>query len=485
MDIFGNIIGAINSFIWGDLLVYLLILAGVWFTFRLRAIQFRHFSEVFRTLIRPRQDDPGGISPFQAFCASLAARIGTGNVAGVAVAIYLGGPGAVFWMWLVAALGMATAFAESTLAQAYKVRDSRGRYRGGPAFYIARGLKAPWAAVAFSFFLILAFGLVFNAVQANSIADAMNAAFAIPHLWTAIAVTVCSALVIIGGIRGVARFSEVVVPVMAGAYLLAAIAAIAMNISAVPGVLRLIVTSAFGFGPAAGGVAGGLMAAMMNGVKRGLFSNEAGMGSAPNIAATATPNPHHPCAQGFVQAFGVFVDTILVCTATAMLILLSGVLQPGSGVTGINLTQQAMTVHFGAWGSPFVAIAILFFAFTSIAGNYAYAEEAMAYLRLDDGVSLATLRLLLLAVVLWGGMSPVTTVFEVADLAMGLMSTINIVSIMLLSGVTARLARDYIAQRRAGLEPRFDPAAHPELEGRVDLTVWAPEATPEPAARTA
>ena len=464
-------IGFIDDVIWNDVLTYVLLGAGIFFTFRLRLLQIRRFPEMLRTLARPAVNDPAGISPFQALCASLAARIGTGNVVGVAVALYLGGPGAAFWMWLVAALGMATAFAEVSLAQLFKVRAGDA-YRGGPAFYIARGLQAPRAAMVFSICLIIVFGLAFNAVQANSIAGAAQEAFGVAPLWTGVAVTIAAALVISGGVTGVARFSAVVVPVMAVAYIAVALAVLAINIDQTPALLKLIVSSAFGFGPAAGGVAGGMTAAMMNGVRRGLFSNEAGMGSAPNIAAVATPSPHHPCSQGFVQALGVFIDTLVVCTATALLILLSGKLQPGSGVTGVQLTQQAMNVHLGHWGAPFVSIAITCFAFTSIAGNYAYAEGALAYLRFDGRAGLLLLRLGLLAMTLWGAMAQVSTVFGLADITMGVMAAINIASIVLLSGLVVRLARDYLAQRDAGREPEFDPALLPELAGVIEPGVW-------------
>lgn len=472
MDHLAVLVAELNGLLWGYVLVFVLLAAGVIFAVRLGGLQFVRIGEILRTVAQPAQADAAGISPFQALCTSLAARIGTGNVAGVAVAIYLGGPGSVFWMWLVALLGMATAFAESSLAQAYKVRDATGRYRGGPAFYIANGLGSGAAAVAFSICLIIAFGLVFNAVQANSIAEAMVGAFGAPPLWTGLVITVCAGLVVSGGVKGIARFAELVVPVMACAYLLLALVAVVMNASAVPAMLRLIVSSAFGLDQAAGGMVGGVMAALLNGVKRGLFSNEAGMGSAPNIAATAAPNPHHPCSQGFVQAFGVFVDTLLVCTATALLILLSGKAAPGSGLTGIQLTQQAMSVHFGAWGPGFVALAILFFAFTSIAGNYAYAEGALVYLGLDRPLGLWSLRLLLLAIVLWGAVSPVMTVFDLADLAMGVMTLINVAAILLLSGLVVRLTRDYLGQRDAGRDPEFDPAAFPELVGRIDMDIW-------------
>ncbi len=468
-----TIIDFLNTVFWGYILIYGLLAVGVYFTIRLKLVQIFHFPEMIRAVRGSGEADKGGITPFQALCTSLASRVGTGNIAGVAVALYLGGPGAIFWMWVVASLGMATAYAESTLAQLYKVRDANGNFRGGPAFYIARGLGAPWAAVAFSVCLILSFGLVFNAVQANSIADAMSGAFGIDKLVTGLALAALTGVIIFGGISTIAKVAELVVPFMAIGYLAVAIFALVVNITEVPGVIALIVGNAFGFEEAAGGVTGGVMAAMMNGVKRGLFSNEAGMGSAPNIAAVAVPDPHHPSSQGFVQALGVFIDTLLICTATAVLILLSDKLVPGSGLTGTQLTQAAMEVHIGPAGKYFIAIAIFFFAFTSVIGNYSYAENALVYLGIDSGTGKTILRLAVLCMVIWGAWESVATVFNAADASMGLMATINLVAIVLLSGLVVRLTRDYLAKRKAGLLPRFVASDMPELKGEIDPEIWS------------
>ncbi len=465
------IIDFLNEIFWGYVLIYGLIGVGVYFTIRLRFLQFRHFGEFVRSVLRAPEKDVRGITPFQALCTSLASRVGTGNLAGVAVALYLGGPGALFWMWVVALVGMATAYAESSLAQVFKIRDENGQFRGGPAFYMAKGLRAPWAGTLFSVCLLVVFGLVFNAVQANSIAEAMEGAFGFPKLAVGIAVALVTAIVIFGGIRKIAQVAEYVVPFMAFAYLLVALYVLVVNIAEVPAMLVLIVESAFGFGAAGGGVAGGMAAAMLNGVKRGLFSNEAGMGSAPNIAAVAVPMPHHPSSQGFVQALGVFIDTILICSATGIMILLSGVLEPGSGNTGTVLTQQALTVHIGAAGNGFIAIAILFFAFTSIIGNYAYAESAMTFLKLGSKTGMSVLRVAVLAMVVWGAYESVTTVFNAADATMGLMASVNLVAIVALSGLVVKLTRDYLDQQRKG-QARFDPAQYPELAGKIDREIW-------------
>lgn len=469
------IIDFLNSILWGYVLIYGLLAVGVLFTLRLGFLQFRHFGEMFRVIKAAPEEDKSGITPFQALTISLASRVGTGNLAGVAVALYLGGAGAIFWMWMVALVGMATAYAESTLAQLYKIRGPGGMYRGGPAFYMAKGLGVPWLGGVFSVCLILSFGLVFNAVQANSIADAMEQAFGVPKITVGIVIAIFAGIVIFGGVRSIARVAEKIVPFMAGAYLLVALYVIIVNAAEVPGVLATIVRSAFGLEEAVGGVAGSVTAAMLNGIKRGLFSNEAGMGSAPNIAAVAIPQPHHPSSQGLVQSLGVFIDTLLICTATALMILLSGVLEPGSGLTGTQLTQEALSVHIGETGTYFVAIAILFFAFTSIIGNYSYAENAMVFLGLGNTAGLTTLRLLALAMVVWGAYESVATVFNAADASMGLMATFNLIAIVLLSGTVVKLTRDYFDQRAAGKVPMFDAQDYPELAGKIDATIWRKE----------
>lgn len=468
-----SVINVLNDIFWGYLLIYGLLAVGIFFTVRLGFPQLRHPGEFFGSILTAGEKDSAGITPFQALCTTLASRVGTGNIAGVAVALYLGGAGAIFWMWVVAALGMATAFAESTLAQLYKVRDASGTYRGGPAFYMSAALNARWAGKIFSIALILSFGLVFNAVQANSIADAMQGAFGLDKLATGLVLAVLTGVIIFGGVRRVARVAGLVVPFMAISYVLVALYVILTHLGHVPDVLWMIVKSAFGLQEAAGGAAGSLAAAMLNGTKRGLFSNEAGMGSAPNGAAIATPAPHHPCSQGFVQALGVFIDTLVICTCTALMILLSDLLTPGSGLTGVQLTQAAVEAHVGGWGKSFVAIAIFFFAFTSIIGNYVYAENSMIFLGLGKRAGIATLRLAGLAMVVWGACESVGTVFDAADASMGLMATINLIAIVLLSGTVVKLSRDYFGQKQAHGKPVFHAADYPELSGRIDTSIWS------------
>ena len=469
---FVSIVDFLNNVLWGYVLVYGLLAVGVYFTLRLTFIQFKHFPEFFRVIKGSRSGDKSGISPLQALTVSLASRVGTGNLAGVAVALTLGGPGAIFWMWMVALVGMATAYAESTLAQLYKIRNADGQYRGGPAFYMARGLGLPWMGALFSVALILSFGLIFNAVQANSIAGATEEVFGFGRLWVGIGLAVLAGIVVFGGIRSIARVAEVVVPFMAIAYLLVALYVCIVHYAEVPGALWSIVASAFGLEEAAGGVTGGVMAALLNGVKRGLFSNEAGMGSAPNIAAVATPQPHHPASQGLVQGLGVFIDTLMICTATALMIILSGVYTPGQDVDGITLTQNALAAHLGDWGATFIAIAIFFFAFTSIIGNMSYAENAMTFLGAGGKTGMSFVRLGALAMVVWGSIESVGTVFNAADASMGLMATLNLIAILLLSGTVVKLTKDYFAQKKTGLEPTFDNDMYPELRGKVDATIW-------------
>ncbi len=466
-----SLINGLNGILWNYILIYGLLGAGIFFTVRLGAPQFLHFGEMLRVVRSAPDTDKRGITPFQALTVSLASRVGTGNLAGVAVALTLGGPGAIFWMWIVALVGMATAYSESTLAQLYKVETKTGEFRGGPAFYISKGLNAPWAGALFSACLILSFGLIFVAVQSNSIAEALTGAFGVEKLWVGIAIAVVAAIVIFGGIKAIAKVAEILVPFMAGAYLLITVLVMVLNITEVPSMLWLIISSALGLQEAAGGVAGGVMAAMLNGIKRGLFSNEAGMGSAPNIAAIATPSPHHPASQGLVQAFGCFIDTILVCTATALMILLSGALGTDEA-TGMQLTQNALEGHLGVFGSYFVAVAIIFFGFTSILGNYSYSENAMAFLGLEGKLPMTILRAACLGMVIWGAGQTVTTVFNFADAAMGLMAVINLIAILLLSGTVYRLTKDYFGQRNAGIEPAFELDSFEGSKKGISSEIW-------------
>ena len=480
MEAFANqVVDSLNGLLWGKILIWLLVGCGIWFTLRLGFIQVRHLGHTFTVLRGSRQSDASGISSFQALCTSLAARVGTGNIAGVAVAITLGGPGAIFWMWVIALVGMATGFVEATLAQLFKQRDDKGQFRGGPAYYMERGLGQRWAGTMFSIFLIIAFGFAFNSVQSNTIASAMVGAFeldmgtmnlagnevGVAALVIGVVVTILTAVIIFGGLRSIARFSELAVPFMAVGYLVVAVGIIISNIGEVPAVLVVIFKSAFGLHEAA---AGGIGAAILNGFKRGLFSNEAGMGSAPNAAAAATPYPPHPASQGYVQMAGVFIDTILICTASAAIILLAG---PVEG-TGVTLVQNALTSEVGGWGKYFLAIVVLFFAFTSIVANYFYAENCLVFIEHNHPAGLLIFRLIVLAMVMFGAVGSLPFVWNFADVAMGLMAITNLIAILLLSGLAVKLARDYDAQRAAGKLPKFDASQYPEIRSKLEPGIW-------------
>ncbi|MGQ5831052.1 alanine/glycine:cation symporter family protein [Serratia sp. IR-2025] len=475
-----DLMNFINNILWGSVLIYLLLGTGIYFTLRTRFIQLRHFSHMFSVLKNSNKSDSAGISYFQALCTTLAARVGTGNLTGVAIALTAGGPGAIFWMWVVAFIGMATSFVESSLAQLYKTKDDNGNYRGGPAYYMEKGLGMRWMGVLFSIFLIIAFGLVFNAVQANSIAQASAVAFHLQPLHVGIGLVLLSGVVIFGGIRSIAKVAELVVPLMAGAYLLLALWVIGHNIEHMPAILTLIFKSAFGLQEAAAGAVGyGISQAMTQGVQRGLFSNEAGMGSAPNAAASASPYPPHPASQGYVQMLGVFIDTIVICSATAAIILSSGILdQPTDSISGIDLTQRALSTAVGSWGAPFVAIAIFFFAFTSIIANYAYAESNLVFLEHNHPGGLLIFRCVALGMVMFGALAELPLVWKMADTSMALMAITNLTAILLLSRVALKLADDYHRQRRLGKLPTFDANRYPELKSQLEPGVWDDQKPP-------
>ncbi|TKB48801.1 alanine:cation symporter family protein [Ferrimonas sediminicola] len=466
-DVLASATGTVNGLLWNHILIYLLVLAGFLFTVRLGFIQFRRLGHGFRSVMHGRETEHG-ISSFQVFCTSMAARVGTGNMAGIAVAIVGGGPGAIFWMWVIALLGMSTAFVEATLAQLFKVEDDEGFYRGGPAYYMEKGLGQRWMGILFSIFLIISFGFVFNAVQANTIAGAIGDAFGIDKLMLGLIMVAATAFIIVGGMKKVAHASEVIVPIMAVVYLAVALVVVVLNLGKVPEALALIIESAFGLEQFAGGALG----ALIIGAKRGLFSNEAGMGSAASVAASANPNPKHPASQGFIQMTGVFVDTLVICTASAAIILLSGVLDNPGDAQGIGLLQLALTNELGGWASYFVAFAIILFSFSSIIANYSYAENNIMFLNGNTHKGLMLFRVAVLGMVLFGSMAKVAVVWDLADASMGLMALVNIVAILGLSGLAVKLAKDYVQQLDAGRTPSFDPARFPELKGKLAPGVW-------------
>ncbi|WP_068546934.1 alanine/glycine:cation symporter family protein [Thalassotalea crassostreae] len=468
-----DFVNAANGLLWGQILVPLLLIAGVWFTVRLRAIQFRHFGHMFSVMKNSRKSDGHGISSFQALCTSLAARVGTGNLMGVAVAISIGGPGAIFWMWVIALIGMATAFAESTLGQLYKETNRNGDYRGGPAYYMLKGLKSPALALLFSICLFIGYGMIFSAPQANSIAEAFNYSYGVDTMITGVVLTIFAAIIVLGGMKKIARFSEMVVPFMGVAYLLVATFVILMNIGEIPSILLNIFESAFGLREAGGGMIG---IAMMQGIKRGLYSNEAGMGSVPHAAAAATPYPPHPASQGYVQMLGVFFDTIVLCTCTAMIILLSGI-ELGQENFGIALTQQALENQVGSWGRDFIAVAIFFFGFTSMVANYAYAENALPFIKMNNKIGRLVFLAVFLGMIFYGSIATLGEVINLADLAMALMTIVNVVAIGLLTKQLVILAKDYNSHIDKGDVPRFIASKEQEQEMNLTPNIWSKENT--------
>ena len=460
MEILNNLVVSFNDFLWGYILIILLIGAGLLFSFKTKFVQFRYIKEMFRLLgdgIGKSNKEKGGVSSFQAFCISTASRVGTGNIAGVAIAVAVGGPGAVFWMWLIALIGSASSFVESTLAQIYKTKD-KDSFRGGPAYYMEKGLGKRWLGIIFSILITIRFGFVFNAVQANTVSVAFNSAFGLSRGAIGIILAIVTALVIFGGIHRVAKVSEIIVPILAVLYILIAIIVLILNITEIPSVFKLIFESAFGIKQL---TAGGLGAAVMQGIKRGLFSNEAGMGSAPNAAATADVT--HPVKQGLIQTLGVFTDTLLICSCTAFIILLSGQ-YADSSLTGIELTQKALVSQIGPFGAYFIAICILLFAFSSIVGNFYYGQTNIEFIHTNK-VLLNIYRILVIGMVLFGSIAKVDLVWNLADLFMGLMAILNIITILFLGKYSFLALKDYTAQKKAGIkEPVFKASSIPGLE---------------------
>ncbi|PIC57670.1 sodium:alanine symporter family protein [Sporosarcina sp. P12(2017)] len=450
------LVGPANNFIWTYVLIGLLLATGLYFTVRTKFVQVRLFREMFRLIVE-KKDSNDGVSPFQAFTISAASRVGTGNVAGVALAIGIGGPGAVFWMWVIAVIGMATAFIESTLAQVYKVKDG-DTFRGGPAYYMQKALGWRKLGVVFAVLLTMSFGFIFNAVQSNTISQSFTDVFGIPTWGVGVGLILVTGIIVFGGVKRIVKVTQTIVPVMATFYILVALYIVIINIAEVPGLIVLIFEHAFGIKEVMGG---GIGMAMMQGVRRGLFSNEAGMGSVPNAAATA--NVSHPAKQGLVQSLGVFFDTIIICSATAFIILLGGLYQSGE-TNGIILTQNSMAVQVGAWAPYFIAVAIMFFAFSSIIGNYYYGETNIEFINANV-VWKRIYQVLVLAMVYFGAIAKVQVVWDMADLFMGLMAIINLIVILLLGKIAFKVLDDFTKQRRAGRNPVFKSASIPDLKG--------------------
>ena len=463
MEFLNKLILLVNDFIWTYVLIAMLIVIGLYFTFKTKFVQFSNIKEMFKLLgegTSSKDKSKGQVSSFQAFCIGTASRVGTGNLAGVASAIAIGGPGAVFWMWLIALIGSASAFIESTLAQIYKVKEGDS-FRGGPAYYMEKGLKKKWMGIAFSILIIICFGFAFNSVQSNTITAAFYSTFNTNKLIVGIILTVLTLIIIFGGVNRIAKISSILVPIMAVAYIVIALFIIIMNFNQIPSLFKTIFENAFGIKQVVGG---GIGAALLQGIKRGLFSNEAGMGSAPNAAATATVS--HPAKQGLIQTLGVFTDTLIICTSTAFIILLSGVPLDGS-VKGIELTQMALVSQVGSWGGTFISICILLFAFSSIIGNYYYGETNIQFIT-ENKVVLYVYRILVAAMVLFGSIASMDLVWNIADVFMGLMAILNLIAIVLLSKIAIKALQDYTAQKKAGKDPVFYASSIPELGDEIE-----------------
>lgn len=456
-----------TDLLWSYVLVSVLVAIGLGFTIGSRFVQFRYFIGMFGVLGQAFKHHKGHVSSFQALTLSVAGRVGAGNIAGVAVAITLGGPGAVFWMWMVGLIGMATSFFECTLAQAYKTRDHRtGTFRGGPMYYMQKGLGSRKLGMVFTLLLLFTFGLAFVALQSFTASSSLEEAFGIPVHITGIVLTICIGITIFGGVQRISRVSEIIVPLMAIAYMLVAAGVALFNLDAIPTTLGIIIQSAFGMDQAVGGGIGGAIAM---GVRRGLFSNEAGLGSAPNVAAVAwVPHPVH---QGIVQSFSVFIDTLIICTATAFIIILAGMHEVGSIDNGVVLTQLAMKEHVGLWGETFVSFSLLLFVFSSILYNFYLGENASYWINPDNPWFFIIFRVLMLALIMWGSMQDLTTIFSFADLTMALLAIFNLAALVCLAKVGIRLMRDYDDQSKAGKIPVFDPARFDDLD--LDHDAWS------------
>ena len=458
----------LNNLIWGNILIYLLPALGIFFTISSRFVQFRYFFKMFNILRHTEHDKEGHISSFQALMLSVAGRVGGGNIAGVAVAITLGGPGAVFWMWMIGLIGMSTSFFECSLAQLYKEKDAEDSciYRGGPAYYVTKALGQRWVGIIISILIMITFGFAFNATQSFIITTSFESSFSIPTWMTGSALTVLFALAIFGGIKRITKFSEVIVPVMAVGYLLIAIVVIALNLSEIPSLISMIVSEAFNPSSAIGG---GIGAVILQGAKRGMFSNEAGLGSAPNVAAVAFVA--HPVQQGIVQSFSVFIDTIILCSCTAFIILLSGVYQPGiEGVQGVLLTQNALIEHVGPFGGYFVTVALLLFGFSSMLYNYYLAENSLNFFIKGNKTAFNIFRLIVVALIIWGSFQDLASVFSFADLSMGLLAVINLIVIALLYKPVLQLIKGYDRQLKEGKKPVLRYKDYAEF--KIDKEIW-------------
>lgn len=452
---FNNLLASLNDFLYSYILIFLLVAAGIYFTIRTKFVQFRLIGDAIKALKEKAEKNDNGksVSSFQALMISTASRVGTGNIAGIATAIVAGGAGAVFWMWVMAIVGGASAFVESTLAQVYKVKDGK-EFRGGPSYYIERALGKRWLGVLFSILLIACFAYGFNGLQTYNMSSALE--YYIPNYSDTILpavvgllIAAATAFVIFGGVHRIGFISSVIVPIMAGIYILMGIFITLTNLNHVPEMFSLIFDGAFDFRAIFGGFAG---STVLIGIKRGLFSNEAGMGSAPNASATATVS--HPVKQGMVQVLSVFIDTLMICTTTAFILLLSGVTGVPEKLDGIPYVQAAISANVGSLGIHFITFSIFAFAFTSLIGNYYYAESNILFIK-NNRVLLNGFRITCLIAIFLGAQADFSTVWNLADVLMGFMAIENILVIFLLGGIAFKVLDDYTKQKKQGLDPVF------------------------------
>ena len=452
---FNNLLASLNDFLYSYILIFLLVAAGIYFTIRTKFVQFRLIGDAIKALKEKAEKNDNGksVSSFQALMISTASRVGTGNIAGIATAIVAGGPGAVFWMWVMAIVGGASAFIESTLAQVYKVKDGK-EFRGGPSYYIERALGKRWLGVLFSILLIACFAYGFNGLQTYNMSSALeyyiqNYSDTIFPAVVGLLIAAATAFVIFGGVHRIGFISSVIVPIMAGIYILMGIFITLTNLNHVPEMFSLIFDGAFDFRAIFGGFAG---STVLIGIKRGLFSNEAGMGSAPNASATATVS--HPVKQGMVQVLSVFIDTLMICTTTAFILLLSGVTGVPEKLDGIPYVQAAISANVGSLGIHFITFSIFAFAFTSLIGNYYYAESNILFIK-NNRVLLNGFRITCLIAIFLGAQADFSTVWNLADVLMGFMAIENILVIFLLGGIAFKVLDDYTKQKKQGLDPVF------------------------------
>lgn len=459
-----DFLNSLNSIIWSEAMILLCIGAGIYFSIATKFLQVTNFRDMLRLLFAKATND-SGVSSFQAFAIALCGRIGTGNIVGVATAIAMGGPGAIFWMWMIAILGAATAYIEATLGQIYKEKKD-GEYRGGPAYYIEKGMGVKWYALLFAIVTIISTGLLLPSVQSNSISSGIQTAFDIPTHYTAIALVILTVMIISGGIKRISKFSEIIIPIMGGGYIILALIIVGMNYEQIPAMFALIFKSAFGMEEAFGGVIG---AAIAWGVKRGIYSNEAGQGTAPHAAAAAAVS--HPAKQGLVQAFSIYVDTLLVCTATAFMILITGqynvtpkdaavIVENLPGVDYTGFTQYAIASEFPAMGKAFVAIALFCFAFTTIIAYYYMAETNFAYLDKNNKYfkyGKWVIAAMVLFSTYYGAVKTADAAWTLGDIGVGSMAWLNLIAILILRKPALKALKDYRAQKKAGKDPHFNP----------------------------